>query len=172
MVNLSSLGYLKNKGEIELDLILWRHAHAEALAKKGQLDTERQLTEKGLQQAAKMALWLERVLPDNCKILVSPSERTLQTAHALGRPFEIASEVGQDSTVDQILAACNWPNSRKPVLVIGHQPLLGQVVSKLIPTIQSASIRKGNVWWISQTDDGEHSATFLKAVMAPELVTK
>jgi phosphohistidine phosphatase len=50
--------------------------------------------------------------------------------------------------------------------VIGHQPHLGQVVSRLIPSMQGVAIRKANVWWISQKEN----TAFLKAVMTPELI--
>ena len=157
-----------------MDLILWRHAHAEALSPESlaSTDDQRKLTGKGLKQAAKMALWLDSVLPHNCKILVSPSQRTLQTALALGRKYKVAAEVGTDATIEQLLSACNWPHSREAVLIIGHQPQLGAVVSKLIPEISHCAIRKGNVWWISQKEDIDNPSTFLRAIMSPELVVK
>lgn len=152
-----------------MDLILWRHAEAEDLSRNVRSDAERKLTSKGQKQAINMALWLNRVLPPHCKILVSPAKRTVQTAMALGRPFTLAEEVGTSCTVNQILKACNWPYSIEPVLVVGHQPHLGDVVSTLIPDIQYAPIRKANVWWI-QCKAGEEA--FLKAVMSPDLVIK
>jgi len=152
-----------------MDLILWRHAQAEDLVGSMQSDYERQLTAKGLKQAARMALWLNKVLPPECKILVSPSQRTTQTAQALGRQFKITTEIGTGSSADHILKACDWPHSPEPVLVIGHQPLLGEIVSTLIPDIQYAPIRKGNVWWVT-CKPGEE--VFLKAVMTPELIVK
>ncbi len=157
-----------------MDLILWRHAQAEALLDDApsRLDAERKLTQKGQKQAAKMALWLDSVLPHGCKILVSPSQRTMQTALALGRKFKVVTEVGTGSTVDQILLACNWPNSREPVLIVGHQPQLGEVVTRLLPSIRECPMRKGNVWWISQREDEDNPMTFLKVVMTPELVVK
>jgi len=157
-----------------MDLILWRHAHAEALEDNAphRLDTERKLTQKGQKQAAKMALWLDSVLPHSCKILVSPSQRTMQTALALGRKFKVVAEVGTDGDVDQILSLCNWPNSRETVLIVGHQPQLGQIVCRLIPSITDCAMRKGNVWWISQKDSEEDPMTFLKVVMTPELIVK
>lgn len=155
-----------------MDLILWRHAHAEALETELQLDGERKLTLKGQKQAAKMALWLDSVLPHSCRILVSPSQRTMQTALALGRKFKVMAEIGTNSSVDQIITACNWPNSKEAVLVIGHQPHLGAVVCRLLPSIKECAIRKGNVWWISQKDGEDSALPYLKAVMAPELVVK
>ena len=157
-----------------MDLILWRHAHAEALNDDSnvRLDSERKLTAKGQKQAAKMATWLDSVLPHSCKILVSPSQRTMQTALALGRKFKVVTEVGTDSDVSRILSACNWPNSREPVLIVGHQPQLGEIVTRLIPSMRDCVIRKGNVWWISQKDGLDQPETYLKAVMTPELIVK
>lgn len=156
-----------------MDLILWRHAQAETLDESdAAIDGDRKLTPKGHKQAAKMALWLNSVLPHSCRILVSPSQRTMQTAQALGRKFKVSNELYTDTTARQILAACNWPNSREAVLVVGHQPQLGEVVSLLLPEMQNCAIRKGNVWWISQKDGEEQQPIFLKAVMTPELVVK
>jgi len=50
-----------------MDLILWRHCEAEP----GEPDLGRRLTSKGTKQAERMAEWLERHLPDSCRILVS-----------------------------------------------------------------------------------------------------
>lgn len=159
-----------------MDLILWRHAQAHALDESNEsfsrLDAERRLTPKGQKQAAKMALWLDSVLPHSCRIFVSPSQRTMQTAMALGRKFKVVSEMGTDSTVDQILTACNWPNSREPMLIIGHQPQLGELVCRLIPSISECAMRKGSVWWISQKDGPNDPETYLKAIMSPELIVK
>ena len=158
-----------------MDLILWRHAEAEALAPEAPFsdDNERQLTGKGRKQAAKMGLWLNSLLPQGCRILVSPSVRTRQTALALGRKFIIVDELNTDSNVKKMLNVYNWPHSREPVLIIGHQPHLGDIVSTLIPGMgSSCAIRKANVWWISQKENSQDAAPFLKAVMTPELVLK
>jgi phosphohistidine phosphatase len=55
-----------------MDLILWRHAEAE----DGFPDQGRKLTEKGEKQAAKMAAWLKAHLPEEVRIIVSPTTRT------------------------------------------------------------------------------------------------
>ena len=66
-----------------MDLILWRHAEAEA----GEPDLGRQLTSKGRKHAVRIAGWLEHYLPSTCRILVSPADRAQQTASALKRKF-------------------------------------------------------------------------------------
>ncbi|RFB69690.1 MULTISPECIES: histidine phosphatase family protein [unclassified Herbaspirillum] len=152
-----------------MELILWRHAEAEL----GEPDEGRALTGKGHKQAWKVADWLDRNLPESCRILVSPATRTLQTAEALGRKFKIHPDLAPDKSPQDLLAAANWPDSREPVLIIGHQPTLGLVAAQLISGQQQEwSIRKANVWWIAQRERGDITTNYLRAVMAPDLITK
>lgn len=152
-----------------MDLLLWRHAEAEI----GEPDLGRALTPKGHKQAQRMARWLEHTLPSTCRILVSPALRTVQTAEALGRKYKLMSELGPDATPEQLLKAANWLQAREPVLVVGHQPTLGQVASLLLTgTAQDWTVRKGNIWWIARRERDEVAGNYLKAVIAPELVVK
>lgn len=152
-----------------MELILWRHAHAEP----GEPDADRGLTAKGHQQAAKMAGWLDCTLPSSCRILVSPTARTRQTATALGRKFTLSAELGPGTTAKRILAAVHWPQGREPVLIVGHQPSLGQLAALLVAgTEQDWPIGKGCVWWIAQRIRAGLTQTYVRAVMAPELATK
>src|SRR5215471_3436836 len=106
-----------------MDLILWRHAEAEA----GEPDQGRRLTAKGLKQAERVGAWLDRHLPDTARILVSPADRAQQTALGLKRKFRTVDEVGPGASVSGILTAASWPDSREAVVVVGHQPTLGAV---------------------------------------------
>ncbi|MFZ6657610.1 phosphohistidine phosphatase SixA [Undibacterium sp. TJN19] len=159
-----------------MDLILWRHAEAEP-ATAEITDEFRKLTGKGLKQAGKIAYWLDSTLPETCKILVSPTIRTRDTAESLiacGRKYKVVPELGPLATVADILTVTNWPNGREPVLIIGHQPYLGQVAAELLGhPLQEYSVRKGNVWWITQKQrENEIMQTYLKAIMSPDLVVK
>jgi phosphohistidine phosphatase len=153
-----------------MELILWRHAEAES----GEPDHDRALTPKGQKQASRMAEWLDRNLPNSCRILVSPTKRTIQTAETLGRKYKIVPELAPDSDPEQLLAAAHWPDSREPVMIIGHQPTLGQLASLLISgTQQDWTVRKANVWWIAhRARDEEDNSIVIRAIMTPELVTK
>ncbi len=156
-----------------MDLILWRHAEAEP-GSEDLPDMNRKLTGKGLKQAAKMARWLDRNLPERCRVMVSPSTRTRQTMALLERKFKIVPELGPDASADTVLKLTNWPDAREPVVIVGHQPYLGEVAALLIAPLQiDCAIRKGNVWWISQkSDESGGYQTYLKAIMTPELVSK
>jgi phosphohistidine phosphatase len=154
--------------EQSMELILWRHAEAA----DGDPDESRQLTPRGHKQAAKMAVWLDRNLPSSCRILASPTVRTVQTAEALGRKFKINENLAQGTSPQRILKAIDWPDGREPVLVVGHQPSLGQLASLLLAgTMQNWTIRKAGAWWIVRRDEAEDGEAdcYLKAAMGPDL---
>lgn len=153
-----------------MELILWRHADAEPAA-PGKPDEARALTAKGQKQALKMAEWLDSKLPDNCRILVSPAVRAQQTADALGRKFKTSPALATNTAAEDILRAAHWPDSREAVLIVGHQPTLGQVAALLIAgSRQDWTIRKGNIVWIERRDDD--GLSYLKAVLGPDLISK
>lgn len=152
-----------------MELILWRHAEAE----EAEPDVSRKLTGKGQKQAAKMARWLDSNLPETCRILVSPAVRAQETVGHLQRKFKTVPELGTGASIQDVLNAANWPNSREPVLIVGHQPYLGLVAAQLLGTPQQeCAIRKGNVWWITQKPREDELQTYLKAIMSPDLVVK
>ena len=150
-----------------MDLILWRHAEAEP----GEPDLGRRLTSKRLKQAERMAEWLEHRLPDTTRIVVSPADRTQQTALALGRKFRTSADVAPGASVASLLAAAGWPDAREPVLVVGHQPTLGEVAAFLMAGEEAAwSIRKGAVWWFSNRTRLGQPGVLLKVAIGPDLV--
>lgn len=151
-----------------MELILWRHAEAHD-AKEGQDDLERALTPRGEKQAARMSAWLERQLPQGLRVVSSPARRTEQTAQALGRKYKLRAELLPDGTPTDLLELVQWDKGNGAVLVVGHQPLLGQTAAHLLGLGQEAcSIRKGAVWWLRRRQRLEHNQTVLMAVMCPE----
>ena len=150
-----------------MDLILWRHADAED-AFGGISDAERTLTDKGHRQAKKMAAWLNPQLPENTCILVSPAARAMQTAEALERKFEISEQLFTSASASDYLAASGWPNE-ECVLLVAHQPTLGQLAALLMTgTPQMWDIKKGAVMWLRSVDGG-NGAT-LRAAMVPGML--
>lgn len=150
-----------------MDLILWRHAEAEP----GEPDLGRRLTAKGIKQAERVAAWLDGHLPDTTRILVSPADRAQQTALALKRKFRTVDEIAPGASGAAVLAATGWPDARESVMVVGHQPTLGEVASLLLAGEESSwSIRKGAVWWLSNRVRDGVSAVVLKVVIGPDFV--
>ncbi|MED5619821.1 phosphohistidine phosphatase SixA [Ideonella sp. BN130291] len=153
-----------------MDLILWRHAEARQAA-DGEDDLARPLTPKGERQARRMAHWLNQVLPATARILVSPAVRTQQTAQALDRRFKTCAPLAPDGTVDSLLDAARWPDSREPVLVVGHQPVLGLAARRLLmgSAQEPLRIKKGGVWWFRVRDEAQGPQLTLITVRSPDL---
>ena len=153
-----------------MDLILWRHAEAQELG-DGQDDLARDLTSRGEKQAARMANWLDRQLPEGARILVSPSRRTEQTAQALQRKFKIRPELAPDATVEQLLQLVQWPLAKHPVVVVGHQPTLGQTVAQLLGLpLGEVSVKRGAIWWLRFREREAGAQTVVVTVQSPEVM--
>ncbi len=149
-----------------MQLILWRHAEAE----DGVPDAARALTAKGRRQAEAVARWLEARLGRDARILVSPAVRAQQTAAPLGRPFETVAAIAPGGDAAQALEAAGWPDAPGTVLLVGHQPALGRVASRLLFGVeQDFGIRKGGVVWIGRRRGAEERAV-LKAAITPEML--
>lgn len=153
-----------------MDLILWRHAEAQELG-EGQDDLKRDLTSRGEKQAARMANWLDRQLPDGARILVSPSRRTEQTAQALQRKFKLRPELAPDASVMQLLELVQWPNAKNPVVVVGHQPTLGQTVAHLLGLpLSEVPVKRGAIWWLRSRERETGLQTVVVTVQSPEVM--
>lgn len=153
-----------------MELILWRHAEAEE-ADGTVADHKRRLTARGEKQAKQLAHWLHRYLPRKTKILVSPAERTQQTAHALELPYEIEPRLGIDASATDALSAVDWPDRSGTVLVIGHQPTLGRIAARLLSGEEADwSVKKGGVWWFASRDRDGEAQTVLRAVLNPDFI--
>lgn len=153
-----------------MDLILWRHAEAEE-GSADIADHKRRLTARGEKQAKKVAHWLHQNLPRKRRILVSPAERTQQTAHALELPYELEAKVGVGATVADVLAAANWPEQSGAVLIIGHQPTLGRIAALLLSGEEADwSMKKGAVWWFSSRVRENEPQIVLRAAINPDFL--
>jgi phosphohistidine phosphatase len=154
-----------------MELLLWRHAEAEP----GEPDLGRALTGKGEKQARRVAQWLHAHLPDSARILVSPARRAQQTAKALAelspRKIKTVDAIAPGASADEVLAAVGWPDGKHVVVVVGHQPTLGWVVSRLLAGTEADWVmKKGGVWWLSARSRGGVEQALLRAVISPELI--
>ena len=153
-----------------MDLILWRHAEAIDLELVGD-DMARYLTPRGEKQAARMAEWLDRQLPAGAKVLVSPAVRAEQTAHALGRKYKISPALAPLASAVQLLDLVQWPQAKGCFLVVGHQPVLGQVIAQLMGLqVSECTVKKGALWWLRYREKEQTSQTVVVTVQSPELL--
>ncbi len=150
-----------------MDIILWRHAEAE----DGSPDMARELTAKGKKQAEKVAAFLKLHLPAESRILVSPATRTRQTVAALTEQYTLAPTIAPGASAHAVLQAARWPNAEGTVLIVGHQPTLGEVAAQLLGSGEaSLSVKKGSLWWFSRRVKEDYAQTTLKIVITPELL--
>jgi phosphohistidine phosphatase len=149
-----------------VDLILWRHAEAE----DGANDLARELTAKGRKQAERMAAWLRGRLPADYLLVASPALRAQQTAEALGPPKTV-KDIAPGAAVSAILKGSRWPDYEGTVVLVGHQPDLGQAAAFLVAGSRGGlSIKKGGLWWFSNRVRGEETQVVVRAVISPDLL--
>lgn len=148
-----------------MDLILWRHAEA----MDGTPDHARELTAKGIKQAGKAAAFLHQHLPGEHRILVSPATRTQQTVAALTDHFTLAPTIAPGASALAVLHAARWPDAGGTVLVVGHQPTLGEVAATLLGCEgRTLSIKKGALWWFTQREGAEQAT--LRLAITPDFL--
>jgi phosphohistidine phosphatase len=153
-----------------MDLVFWRHAEAQEW-EEGCNDMERTLTSRGEKQAARVAAWLDRQLPEGTRILVSPARRAEQTALALDRKYKLRSEIAPNGSTEQLLELVQWPHAKGTTLVVGHQPVLGQTIAQLLGMQTSECVvRKGAVWWLRHREREGEAQTVLLSVQSPEVL--
>jgi len=152
-----------------MELILWRHAEAAT----GEPDMARPLTERGRRQAERMARFLAPRLPADLRMIVSPARRAQETARALGRSYETVERIAPGCTVAEILDAAGWPAGERPVLVVGHQPTLGEVAAKLVEGRGSGwNFGAGAVCWLrGHRRKGEREGALLLSI-EPEILER
>ena len=138
---------------------------------EGLPDSTRELTERGVRQAHKVAEWLESRRPKKLRVLVSPTVRTRQTASAFTKDFEIVPALGPGNDISSILGACGWPDGGGSVLVVGHQPELGRLAALLLSGQEADwTIKKGALWWFSNRVREGETQTVLRAAIPADLV--
>lgn len=153
-----------------MDLVLWRHAEAQDSG-PGCDDLRRALTSRGERQAKRMAHWLDCHLPQDARILVSPARRCEQTALALGRKYQLRSELAPGVGVDRLLELMDSPGADRVLLLVGHQPTLGQGIAKLMGLrATECAVKKGAIWWLRVAESGASSTAVLVTVQLPEML--
>jgi phosphohistidine phosphatase len=116
-----------------MDLFLLRHADALDQAPS---DLARPLSEKGRQQAEKLALFFTSAKLKPAQILSSPALRTLETAapiaHALALPVLPCEWALPGMHPDDAIDALKSFRDSGPVLLVGHQPDIALFAARLL----------------------------------------
>ncbi len=152
-----------------MELILWRHAEAA----DGDPDSARPLTEHGRAQAKLMARWLAPRLPPKLRMIVSPARRAQETAVALSRAFETNERLAPATDPATLLRVAGWPESERPVMLVGHQPTLGETAARLIDGRDASwRIGKGAIWWLRSKKRKNRGEAILLLALEPEILER
>jgi phosphohistidine phosphatase len=152
------------------EIIFWRHAEAHE-ADVGQNDLDRKLTVKGQRQAERVAFWLDRNLPQHCRVFVSEARRAQQTARCLPRKHKTLPELNPDSEPARVLAAVGWGSQSEPIVLIGHQPWIGQCIHWLLmDAVAPLTVRKGAAWWLQSRARDDSTEVVVRAVVTSDLM--
>ncbi len=128
-----------------MELYFFRHGDAEP-ASATVRDEERQLTERGRQETLAVGLALRQAGLQPEAILTSPLRRARQTAEILQEAFVIPAQVeprlapGCSLGDVQLLLS---HHSRGRMMLVGHEPDFGHIVSQLIGGGQVTMAKSG-----------------------------
>ncbi|MEO8258662.1 MAG: phosphohistidine phosphatase SixA [Acidobacteriota bacterium] len=130
-------------------LYLIRHGIAEDRGEAWPDDTKRPLTEEGTSRVRKSARGLARLDVVFDAILTSPLVRTRQTADAVAsaftvRPHIVAVEsLAPGGSYRAVLADLEKQTRRSRIALVGHEPGIGELASRLCGARQPFQFKKG-----------------------------
>ncbi len=161
------------------NILLWRHADALPFDAEITEDNDRPLSRKGHLQAKKMANWLNNHLPKHTLIVSSTAVRAKQTAQALSHDFILSDRIAPGASLEVVLKTLYdlsmHHQSKSDLLVIGHQPWLGELAGHLLDATQSEpitalNIKKGAIWWFKNSTVATAPAYNLLCLQTPRLL--
>ena len=120
----------------DFNLVFFRHGIAAPTGIETTTDRDRPLTKEGIRKTQGAAEGLKTMNIAIDRIFTSPWLRAMQTAVILSevlmlRPAESLLELAGDRTVDELLGALGAFRGQT-LLLVGHQPLLGETVAHLL----------------------------------------
>lgn len=132
-----------------MTIIIFRHGPAgnsEAWAAEGKSDASRPLTEQGRDKTVKGAQGLKSEVEDLDLIATSPYVRCRQTADVLADAYPGAKLIELPSlrpggSLDKTISWLGSLKGKAAVALIGHEPGLGLLTSRLLSGKQGAFIR-------------------------------
>jgi phosphohistidine phosphatase len=131
------------------ELYLIRHGIAEERGEAWPDDAKRPLTEEGIARLRKSARGLTRLGVAFDVILTSPLVRTRQTADAVASAFEVrphivaAESLAPGGTYQAVLAELEKHARRSRIALVGHEPGIGELASRLSGSRHPLEFKKG-----------------------------
>ena len=90
---------------------------------------------------------------------------------ALGRKFRVHDELRPGASPEQLLQLAGWPSARAPVLIVGHQPTLGQTIARVLGLqAPDCAVKRGAVWWLRSREREGQQQALVVTVQTAELL--
>lgn len=161
-------------------LYLVRHAIAEAGTPNYEDDSLRPLTEKGRQKMKKIANTLKELGVQPDLIVSSPYMRASQTASILAKFLKYKDEITYSDFLvpmgkpGDMIGEINQKYSVDELMLVGHEPNLGNLASVLLAGDQGVSVKfkKGGVCCISVDDLNNDRKAVLEWLITPKISIK
>jgi phosphohistidine phosphatase len=113
-----------------------RHGPAEDDAPSGR-DFDRRLTSRGRERTERVARALARRAEAPSRIVCSPLVRTVETAEVVRQTLALVAHLERCNELapggDALTLAIEWAREPGPLLVVGHEPDLTLLTSRLAP---------------------------------------
>ena len=155
-----------------------RHGEANPVGGAIARDADRVLTERGREEVRLMAEVLARLEPDLERIVTSPLARAVESGRIVAGAFPMPPPLEQSETLapgfrrTALLKHLEAYGNDTHILLVGHQPDLGELIGWLIAEIPQAGIALGTASLAVLTLrrvalDGEPT---LRALLTPALL--
>lgn len=158
------------------ELYVIRHAVAEERGDAWPDDTKRPLTEDGMTRFRKASRALARLGIEIDVVLTSPFVRTRQTAEIFAGAFSPHPAVVNvdaltpDGSPTAFVAELEKYSRKKRVAIVGHEPGIGELASRLLGMRQAMEFKKGAVCRIDVDDLPPKGPGTLRWFLTPKLL--
>ena len=146
-----------------MELFVIRHAIAEPLGKKNEFsDEKRVLTSEGRNRMRDVVKGLVKLGVEFDLILTSPLARAVETAEIVAaaagltkKEIKHSGNLGPGASAEKLFAEIKGLTGVEAIALIGHQPDLGGLISRIIQTKSSElsiQLKKGSVCCLNITE--------------------
>jgi phosphohistidine phosphatase len=145
-----------------MELIIVRHGIAEALGKRNEFsDEKRVLTAEGRSRMREIVKGLTKLGIEVDSVFSSPLARALETAEILAagigfnkKDIKTSENLSPGAACEKLFAEIKSRPGAESIVLVGHQPDLGILISKIIHGTGYASLqlKKGSVGCVNVTE--------------------
>ena len=162
-----------------MDLFVLRHGKAEPSSYEPD-DMKRALTTEGRNEIRKVAMWMRSKKFGFDVIATSPLTRAHETAEIVARSLgqkdrlEIWEELAPDGDPDTLCYHATQFGEHAAILIIGHEPSLSMLISRVISGSDTASISlaKGGLAKIRNFSFDKRPSGALQWLLSPRNMVK